>query len=474
MTTTFKPEQSTRLLRSEKRPIITEAPRELPDFSKEGSGSHGGDSNEAQNNAVGPSSKAARIAMNQMGFAVGRFKDSVDKAPEQDSPSASRNMSMMFEELDPKEYDLGDWAPARTLRYSYSNPFAEINPELARSSRVLYSDVTAILRGVEAMVGHGDGTLTYIKNGRGSRGGKRFTEITQSLANADLEINAWLRTLPNAECLRVVAHPWPETKTLKLGEDGEIVERPSSKLLRALVGGEIGRDVIAREVWERAIMSKHLKQSVVADGRLSITSIGTGTGEPIIDTGIQFLNDIKAGSPLELEINGFDVNPSALAVADRIAKEKTTEKVTINFTGNVGNILDPEVLKKAIIDSRPEVVEMIGFAEYVPSVNPATQGESTQRDLMERMGNVSAEDFFRIIYENIPEGALILTGNMRDDGSQNSVVFDGFGWGGVIARDTETFLCILKNAGIPQEAVELYVPPEGGHFNMVAIRKPNI
>jgi hypothetical protein len=234
-----------------------------------------------------------------------------------------------------------------------------------------------------------------------------------------------------------------------------------------------GRAVREREAWERAMMLEAIHEMDLPDGALTITSLGTGTGEPAMDTALDVMNQIHGEGSFTVTVNGVDLNAASLAVASHIAKEKQTSGA-LEFIPTPANLLTAEGIALAVSGTQPQVIEAIGFAEYVPSDFASTEMEQQQRELMRRGGCLSAEEFYGAIYENMPQGSILLTGNMRDDSPQASFVIDGLGWKGIIQRSTEDYLSILERAGIPSEAVKLYMPDStesAGVYNLVAIKK---
>ena len=160
-------------------------------------------------------------------------------------------------------------------------------------------------------------------------------------------------------------------------------------------------------------------------------------------------------------------------MATHIASQKKSSG-TLEFNPSIANLLTEEGIENAVAGTNAHIYEAIGFAEYMPSDVPATEMEQQQRERTRRIGYLSAEEFYGTIYKNMPHGSVLLTGNMRDDSPQASFVIDGLGWPGIIQRSTEDYLAILERAGIPAEAVELYIPdPQNSAavYNLVAIKK---
>ena len=250
------------------------------------------------------------------------------------------------------------------------------------------------------------------------------------------------------------------------------VELETSPALRALAGGSNdGRAVREREAWERMVVAAFASERSLPDNVLRITSLGTGTGEPAIDSGLAAMED-RGG---KVEVYGVDVSPDSLRVAEHLAEGKTASAApgSLEFTGINANLLAERDLARVVRETGASVYEAIGFAEYVPSEAPDNPAEARLRSVMEKRGLLSAEGFYRTIYSNMPEGSVLVSGNIRSDSPQGQFVTEGLGWPLILQRDTQRYLDILQGAGIPGEAVQLFTPgPESaGVYNLVMITK---
>jgi hypothetical protein len=411
----------------------------------------------------------------QMNSITSRFLAGVAKYPRREPENiADRQTTLSFAEANAEDYRLGDWRPSRVQVYSSRDPWQESNPELTHVANSLIESTMQVAEQIKTS-GTRDSSLTYLDAGR-ARGGRRSTVITSCLTSMSEEVADWMNGLPAAERLRPVANPWSDTNTVLRNKDGTFIEIPLGHALTAITGGSNdGRAVREREAWQQAVVRSFVDTDQLDDNKLRITSLGTGTGEPAMQTGLALVaNAEKEGT---VEVNGFDINENSLAIAGYIAEQKQQnlpDGSKLIFNGATTNILGGEGIAEAIRTTKPDIIESIGFSEYVPSANAPTPEEQKQRVSMERMGFLSAEEWYAQIYDSMPEGSVWLTGNMRTDSPQLSFVMNGIGWQGIIARSTEDYLNIIKDAGIPGEAVELYVPGEGstGVYNLVAIRKP--
>lgn len=366
------------------------------------------------------------------------------------------------------------WRPVHTYEYSSKDPFHDLNPELVMATSDLISTTMAQAARLHPTR---DPELTYLNLAR-SRKGRKQTLLTHELIDIDLGMGDWITHLPDAERLRPVAKPWSDEPTVILDEtvkDSDVfVEIPQTPAQQTLMGASgDGWGVREREAWERSKISEIIESADASNGELTITSLGTGTGEPAVDSALAVMERKYGEGAFKVTVNGIDVNPNSLKVAAHIAKNKQTSGV-LEFNGRLANLLTAEGIATAVGGTQANVYEAIGFAEYVPSAHAASEMEQEQRERMRKYGCLSAEEFYQAIYDNMPEGSVLLTGNMRDDSPQASFVIDGLGWQGIIQRSTEEYLGILERAGIPAEAVELYEPDQqnsAGVYNLVSIKK---
>ncbi len=411
------------------------------------------------------------FAEREMQIATSRFMVEVAVNAEANVMPEARDMEIHLTKTDSGSFTLGNgWEPADVYTYSSTDPYQGNNPGMFQAATALIEATIAV---ANELKGSEDPMLTYLTSQR-SRGGKRATVVTKALINMDKSVGDWITSLPDAERLRPVAHPWQDSGTVICDANGEIAELPNTPALNALVGGAgDGRAVREREAWEKAVLSRLVDLDRLPGGRLVITSLGTGTGEPAVDTGIALTNLRGIG----VTVNGFDINPRSLMVADYLVARKQEQHaggVAIEFVPRTANILSHEGIKEAVAGTDAQIYEAVGFAEYVPSANATDSLEQKQREIMKKMGCLSAEEFYGAIYESMPKGSILMTGNMRDDSPQAAFVTGGLGWKGIIQRSTESYLQILSDAGIPGNAVGLYVPDgeeSAGVYNLVAITK---
>jgi hypothetical protein len=354
-----------------------------------------------------------------------------------------------------------------TWRYESSDPYHELNPRLVSATTALIQGTMAITRDLESS---DDASLAYLDVRRAR---KRPTVVTRTLAECDPGIGRWMSRLPCAECLRPIAHPWRDRGVVIWDRDAQRArEIATTPALLALTGGSNdGRAIRERETWARTIVAALVDERAWHGATLRMVSLGSGTWEPAVDAGLAAMRD-GAG---RVEVLGVDIDRDSLRIAEHLAdrKQALADPGALRFTTCRANLLREADLAGVVHAGGAQVYEAIGFAEYVPSVNAIDPTERHVRERMARLGMLSAEGFDRTIYEHMPRGSTLLTGNIRDDSPHGRFVTDGLGWPSLMLRSTGRFMGVLYAAGIPGDAMRLYVPGPGssGVYNLVTVTR---
>jgi hypothetical protein len=411
------------------------------------------------------------VALGELRAATEAFRNAVETI---DPVDVDGQTEISWKQVDEKAYGDASWRPRRVFEYSSVDPYWTANPELTAATNIWISSAMKITSQLKSFYPNNP-QLAYV-NGKRANGGRRMTLPTQTIAGVDPVLGNWIETLPRAENLRPVANIG--APLLVYDKERGIVKVPTSRALQALTGGSYdGRGVRERGAWESEIV-KSIDPASLTEGKLVITSLGTGTGEPAADSGIGLARKYSAQyGPLGVLVHGYDIKESSLKVATHIAEEKARAlngDVKLAFIPHLVQLHRPEELAQAVRDTRANVYEAIGLAEYMASQFATDPAERQIFELMQRVGGVSAEEFYKIVYDNMPEGSIFITGNMTSTSPQGAFVEDGIGWPGLIRRSDEKFLAVLRNTGIPGEAVDLFKPdPENSaaSYNLVVIRK---
>jgi len=387
--------------------------------------------------------------------------------PVEPPPGPARETLLRVHPLHDAEVGRHECRPAVTRLYESSDPYHELNPCLVWATTDLIERTMAITRDLESS---DDASLAYLDVRRAR---KRPTVVTRTLAECDPGLGAWMKRLPAAECLQPAAHPWTDAGMLIWDGDAQRVrEIAPTPALRALTGASNdGRAVRERAAWERMIVAAQVGERDLQGDTLRIVSLGTGTGEPALDAGLAAMRD----GAERVEVLGVDIDPDSLRIAEHLAhcKQALADPGALRFTACRANLLQEKHLARVVREGAAHLYEAIGFAEYVPSGNTTDPTERHMRERMARLGMLSAEGFYRTIYEHMPYGSTLLTGNMRDDSPHGRFVTSGIGWPSLILRSTERLVGVLGAAGIPGDAIRLYLPGPGsaGVYNLVTVTK---
>jgi hypothetical protein len=430
---------------------------------------------QSSNNA-GPefSSSAVHYAVEQMAIITDDFRRTIAGQKLAELTVHDYHRPALIE--DANDVDESDfptaWQPA-VKQYSYIDPFSEANPTHAFATTALIQGTQRVVSEVGASQ---DPQLAYLNLERAG-GGRHDTVITKGLKSIDQASGLWIGGLPGAPFLRVVAKPYPDGAVINSDKHGNITVLPTSDALLSVVGG--AKDGVA--VRERAALQKSIIAHYMAgrDGdTLSIVSFGSGTSEPVVDIAIELMQSRK--QDFTVNVAGVDVSIPSLNVAHAIANAKNAhlrpgQEVRFNgYSDRDG--LTKNGIERALRRGEVDVVEAIGLLEYFPSENATNPHERTLYKMMMAggEGRISAETFFKAVWDNMPEGSIFITGNMRDDSEQASFVTHGLGWPGIIQRSTADYMHLIKDSGIPADAVTVFLPKKGhssGVNNIIAIQK---
>jgi hypothetical protein len=266
----------------------------------------------------------AKNASREMAAVSGRYLDAVKNYPIQEPQQGKDRQTevAIIPSLTGASTASG-WQPGHTYVYASKDPFHALNPELVTATTDL---IETTMDQASKLHTTRDPELTYLNASR-SRGGKKKTLLTKALTDIDPGMADWIDHLPDAERLRPVAKPWSDIDTVIADKDTlqsgeptftEIPQTPAQQVLMGASGD--GRAVREREAWERAMMLEAIHEMDLPDGALTITSLGTGTGEPAMDTALDVMNQIHGEGSFTVTVNGVDLNAASLAVASHIAE----------------------------------------------------------------------------------------------------------------------------------------------------------
>lgn len=203
-----------------------------------------------------------------------------------------------------------------------------------------------------------------------------------------------------------------------------------------------------------AIMAHAVNQ--FAEGRqdpdnehLRWMSIACGTALPAMKAAL------NAGIMPELVL--VDLDSSALEHTQRIARE-------IGFVGTMAqrndiNIFVPQEMARLREElgengDRPRLIDLMGIFEYT--------GDNI---------GVDPVGFLRSNYDMLHPGGRLVFGQMRDDRPVPDFTMGVIRWPFIEMRSPGEFMQVIKDAGIPAEATQLYLPNDGV-YTVGVIDKP--
>src|SRR5215472_7407096 len=260
---------------------------------------------------AGPGPRVSQVAA-AIRDATRRFIAAVTSIdPVEPPPGPARETTLRVHPLHDAEVGRRQCWPAAIWRYESSDPYHELNPRLVSATTDLIQRTMAITRD---LVSSEDASLAYLDIRRAR---KRPTVVTRMLAECDPGIGGWMSRLPFAPCLQPAAHPWRDRGMVIWDSDAQGVrEMATTPALRALMGGcNDGRAVRERAAWERMIVAALVDERAWHGATLRMVSLGTGTGEPVVDAGLAATRD-GAG---RVEVLGVDIDRDSLRIAEHLA-----------------------------------------------------------------------------------------------------------------------------------------------------------
>lgn len=168
-------------------------------------------------------------------------------------------------------------------------------------------------------------------------------------------------------------------------------------------------------------------------GRKSIKwlSIGAGTGQPVFDA--------ARIVPAETTFYLCDRDGEALRFARQLSKKYdiTEDRLYISKL----DVNHEDTLERLITDIEPDVVDAMGFFEY--------------------MEDKQAMATLETVKESLKPQSVFVFSNMLDGRGQLDLHKRGMGWPGVIVRSPEKVASLMDRAGITKERQMLILPDDG-------------
>lgn len=198
-----------------------------------------------------------------------------------------------------------------------------------------------------------------------------------------------------------------------------------------------------------AVMSNLMRahfENLPDDSQIEWTSLASGAADPVLKA-IQSLN----GDGKRIDLRLVDWDEEALAMSEKLAVSHGLEEGQLHlFNRDIKKL--PEIANEL---GRAEAVDILGLFEYLP----ATQNRPYAQMVLATAYHQMLED-----------GGLLVFGNMRSDRPQYHFNQDVVRWPIIKPRSLAEISRIVKEAGIPLENAQMYLPKDGV-YSVVAIRK---
>lgn len=322
---------------------------------------------------------------------------------------------------------------------SVRNPYVEVNAEG-------YERVTDYIERMETVLkARGHNPLIERNEANTPEEYTDFTRAWMHDATVKAVVN-WRDRVPTAIALDYLVKPVIGRTITDSEHKNEAIVTPESAAQMMLTADAIA--INDRTTAMQFLAEQHLK--AVPTEEVSWLSLASGTAEPAIAAASKVSGEL--GKDVNLVVADFD--SEALGFVRGIAGE-------YEFSGNVQtvftNILSPKLeqvlsRKTGNPDQRYDVVENMGFEEYLPQ-------DGDELEAYRGKNLPQASEFTRSAWERVKPSGVLISGNMVLDRPQLGYVFGIVDWPVINARSEESILNVYKQAGIlddPSAKVEIF------------------
>lgn len=284
-------------------------------------------------------------------------------------------------------------------------------------------------------------------------------------------VSMWRDLVPTAEALDYLTNPYPDVPIQNREGDITVVSPETAIQLRFTDDGIGIRD---RAVAMQVIAEEHLAHLNETSNDVRWLSLASGTAEPAIAASKAAEEYAAAnGKDLDIKLTVADYDRASLnRVRGHAERYGIAEE---NITDVEMNILTPKLreklAKKSGSDELYDVVENLGFEEYLPQAGDELEAKKGN-------GLPQASEFTRQAFDLVKPGGVLISGNMVLPRPQVNFVFGIVDWPIINARTEESILRVYKEAGIiddPNAKVEMFRVKNaqtGGHvYNIVKVTK---
>lgn len=266
--------------------------------------------------------------------------------------------------------------------------------------------------------------------------------FTQQLyTNPNCTMAKWRRAIPGAEALL----PLYEIGTHL--PDGTPVDAQAADLF------QFSAD--ARGIRSRAAAMTWIVENYVAaqpgDAPINWLSLACGAAVPAFRT----VRDLQADGR-EVRVTLIDQDAQALDLALRQAERYEIPRHSLVLHRQ--NVLHRSRLLNTLHPTRFQIAEGLGIFEYF--VNDARR-------------RTGAQAFLQLAYEVLEPGGLLVISNMLSTHPQLPFTLVAIQWPYIWPRSVEEISQIVREAGIPDDEVQIYLPNDGVYAVVAITKSPN-
>lgn len=290
---------------------------------------------------------------------------------------------------------------------------------------------------------------------------------TRLIADTMPTFTNWLETIPSVTALEPLYDP--EISELSRGENREIGPELREWFRSGLDAVEIRQRA---KVVQECILSHFMDELPVGP---AILSLACGAGQPILEIMQRLRNE-----GIETKQTYVDLSGDALALVERYAERYDQSDLISLVRANIlqKNLRDDvsrKLQKKHETMVFPEegydVVEAVGFAEYVRRENIGGGGEYS--GVFSKDGTtgevVGLETLIKNMYDLVRPGGRLIVANMLKDRPREKFLLGAVQWPNIEPRSTGEMIDVFRDAGI-SEGVEC-IKTNGGAYAVYSLQK---
>lgn len=264
-----------------------------------------------------------------------------------------------------------------------------------------------------------------------------FTERLYS--NPNCTMARWRQAIPGAEALI------PLYEVGSHLPDGTPIDEEASELFKFAADSRGIRSRAATMTW---VIERHIAD-YYQTGTLKWLSLACGAAIPTFRT----VRELQAAGR-DVQVTLIDQDAQALELA--LNQSEVHEVPRHSLVLHRQNVLHKSRLHQTLDPKLFQITEGLGIFEYF--VN----------DVRKRTG---AQAFIQVAYELLEPGGQLVLSNMLDTHPQLEFTMIAIQWPYIYPRSVREIIQIIREAGIPDEEVQIFLPTDGV-YAVVSINKP--